>query len=149
MGMGKSPSFLITTEPLSLDRVVERVAGPRHGAIATFTGSVRDHHEGRQVTGIEYHAYAEMAERVLKEIGARIERQYDSCRVAIHHRIGRLAIGDASVVIAVAAPHRREALAGCAAAIERVKSEAPIWKKEFYGDGAAWIEGPDCGPGRS
>jgi molybdopterin synthase catalytic subunit len=147
--MSASADFLITTDPLSLDRVIERVAGPRHGAIATFTGAVRDHHQGKPVTGIEYHAYAEMAGRVLREIGTRIEKQYDSCRVAIHHRIGRLAIGDASVVIAVAAPHRKEALAGCAAAIEILKSEAPIWKKEFSGDGAAWIEGPEYRPSGS
>jgi molybdopterin synthase catalytic subunit len=142
-------AFRVTTEPLSLDQVVESVAGPRHGAIATFTGAVRDHHQGRRVTGIEYHAYAEMAEQVLGEICGRIEAQYDSCRVAIHHRIGPLAIGDASVIIAVASPHRKEALAGCASAIEILKVEAPIWKKEFYGDGAAWIEGPDLTPPKS
>jgi len=147
--MSASPAFRVTTEPLSLDQVVECVAGPRNGAIATFTGAVRDHHQGKQVTGIEYHAYAEMAEQVLGEIGGRLEARYDSCRVAIHHRIGQLAIGDASVIIAVAAPHRKEALAGCAAAIEILKTEAPIWKKEFYGDGAAWIEGPDLTPPES
>ncbi len=144
--MSASAAFRITTEPLSLDRLIERVARPRHGAIATFTGSVRDHHQGKRVTGIEYHAYAEMAERVLGEIGGRIEKQYHSCCVAIHHRIGSLTIGDASVMIAVAAPHRKEALAGCAEAIEILKSEAPIWKKEFYGDCAAWIEGPGRSP---
>lgn len=147
--MTASAAFRIVSEPLSLDRVVERVTGPQHGAIATFTGTVRDHHRGKRVTGIEYHAYAEMAERVLSEIGARIETRYDSCRVAIHHRIGPLSIGEASVVIAVAAPHRKEALAGCAAAIELIKSEAPIWKKEYYGDGAAWIEGQGHDPARS
>lgn len=147
--MSRSASFRIVSGPLSLERVVERVAGPRHGAIATFTGTVRDHHQGKRVTGIEYHAYAEMAERVLSEIGARIETRYDSCRVAIHHRIGPLSIGEASVMIAVAAPHRKEALAGCAEAIEILKSEAPIWKKEYYGDGAAWIEGRRRDPARS
>ncbi len=143
--MSASAVFRITSEPLLLERVVEQVAGHRHGAIATFTGAVRDHHQGKRVTGIEYHAYSGMAERVLREIGARIEKQYGGCRVAIHHRIGTLAIGDASVVIAVAAPHRKEALAGCGATIEMLKSEAPIWKKEFYGDGASWIEGPGAG----
>lgn len=147
--MSASAAFRITTDPLALDRVVEQVAGPGRGAIATFTGAVRDHHQGRPVTGIEYHAYTEMAERILVEIGRRIEARYDDCRVAIHHRIGPLTIGDASVVIAVAAPHRKEALAGCAAAIEILKSEAPIWKKEFYGDGASWIEGPGSGPAES
>ena len=144
--MSASAVFRITSEPLLLERVVEQVAGHRHGAIATFTGAVRDHHQGKRVTGIEYHAYSGMAERVLAEIGARIEKQYGGCRVAIHHRIGTLAIGDASVVIAVAAPHRKEALAGCGATIEMLKSEAPIWKKEFYGDGASWIEGPGADP---
>lgn len=141
--MSGSPAFLITTEPLSLERAVEIVAGRRHGAIATFTGTVRDHHGGKRVSAIEYHAYGEMARQVLSDIGARIEARYDPCHVAIHHRIGPLSIGDASVIIAVAAPHRREALAGCAEAIDMLKAEAPIWKKEFYGDGAAWIEGPD------
>jgi molybdopterin synthase catalytic subunit len=143
--MSPPPAFRITSEPLALDRVVELVAGPGRGAIAIFAGTVRDHHRGKRVTGIEYHAYAEMAERVLGEIGDRIEKRYDGCRVAIHHRVGPLQVGDASVMIAVASPHRREALAGCAAAIEELKSEAPIWKKEFYEDGASWLEGPGSG----
>jgi len=146
--MSNSACFRIVRGPLSLERVVERVAGPRHGAIATFTGTVRNHHQGKRVTGIEYHAYAEMAERVLGEIGARIEARHASCRVAIHHRIGPLAIGEASVIIAVAAPHRKEALAGCTEAIVILKSEAPIWKKEQYGNGAAWIEGRRRAPAR-
>jgi molybdopterin synthase catalytic subunit len=146
--MQRPASVRITTEPLRLEGAVEEVAGPAYGAIATFTGTVRDRHRGRGVRGIEYHAYAAMAEQILLDIGARIERRHGPCRVAIHHRIGPLAIGDASVVIAVAAPHRREALAGCAAAIDLVKAEAPIWKKELYADGACWIEGPEAAPAK-
>ena len=133
--------FRIVEAPIDTAALTAAVSGPDRGAIATFIGAVRNHHAGRRVTGMEYHAYPAMAERVMREIGADIGRRFGPAQVAIHHRVGRLQIGDSSVVIVVAAPHRREALAGCAHGIERLKAEAPIWKKEYYADGLAWIEG--------
>jgi molybdopterin synthase catalytic subunit len=133
----------ITQDPIRPDDLVRAVLGPDRGAIATFAGVVRDHHAGRAVLRLEYHAYAAMAERVLGEIAEETGRRFGTPHVAIVHRIGRLAIGETSVLVAVAAAHRREALAACAFAIDRVKELAPIWKKEYYADGAVWIEGPE------
>lgn len=139
----------ITEDPIHPDELARAVAGPDRGALATFAGLVRDHHGGRKVVRLEYEAYVEMAERVLLEIAEEASRRFGTPHVAIAHRVGRLAIGETSVLIAVAAPHRREALAACAFAIDRVKERAPIWKKEFYEDGAVWIEGPEIVEGRA
>jgi molybdopterin synthase catalytic subunit len=138
--------FRIVRGPIEVREAIEAVRGPDRGAIATFTGTVRDHHAGRRVVRLEYHAYEAMAQQVLETIGREIEERFATPHVAILHRVGILEIGDASVIVAVAAAHRREALAACAHAIDRVKAEAPIWKRECYEDGAAWLEGPDpCG----
>ena len=131
---------------IDLREAVAAVSGPDRGAIASFSGVVRDHHAGRKVLKLEYHAYAEMAEQVLREIGREIANRFGTPHVAILHRVGILNVGDASVVIAVASAHRGDALAACAHAIERLKTVAPIWKKEYYEGGVTWIEGPD-GPG--
>jgi len=128
---------------------IEAVAGRDRGAIATFIGTTRAHHGGRPVRSLEYDAYLEMAEKVLRDIGREVEAMFGTPHVAILHRVGRLDVGEASVIIAVAAAHRREALAACAHAIERVKESAPIWKKEHYADGAAWIEGSRSAPADS
>jgi len=141
--------YRILDRPLDLQEALRAVSGPDRGAIATFLGTARDHHEGRAVRALEYQAYREMAESVLEEIGREVAQRFGSPHVAILHRVGRLEIGEISVVVAVAAPHRREALAACAHAIERVKEIAPIWKKEHYADGAAWIEGSGSAPARS
>ncbi|PYS96053.1 MAG: molybdenum cofactor biosynthesis protein MoaE [Acidobacteria bacterium] len=133
--------YRIEDGPIDPGEAIGAVGGPDRGAIATFTGTARDHHGGRRVVALEYQAYAPMAEEVLRAIGAEVAERFGTPHVAILHRIGRLAIGEASVVVAVAAAHRREALAGCAYAIERLKAMAPIWKREHYEDGAAWIEG--------
>jgi len=122
---------------------VRAVQGPDRGAVATFAGVVRDHHAGRQVERLEYHAYTAMAEQILHDVALEAERRFGTPHIAILHRIGALTIGETSVYIAVAAAHRREALAACAFLIDRVKEIAPIWKKEFYADGAVWIEGPE------
>jgi molybdopterin synthase catalytic subunit len=135
--------YRIDDRPLDLQDAIRAVAGPDRGAIATFVGTTRNHHDGRSVRFLEYDAYAEMAEIVLRDIGREVEARFGTPHVAILHRVGRLEVGEASVVVAVAAAHRREALAACAHAIDRVKASAPIWKKEHYADGAAWIEGPD------
>lgn len=138
--------YRIDDRPLDLQEAIRAVAGPDRGAIATFVGTTRDHHGGRAVRFLEYHAYPVMAESVLRDIGREVEARFGTPHVAILHRVGRLEVGETSVIVAVAAAHRREALAACAHAIERVKESAPIWKKEHYADGAAWIEGSDTTP---
>ena len=135
--------YRIVEHPLDLQEAIRAVSGPDRGAIATFIGTTRDHHGGRPVQSLEYHAYVPMAEAVMRQIGQEIESRFGTQHVAILHRIGRLDIGDPSVIIAVAATHRREALAACAHAIERLKETVPIWKKEHYAGSARWIEGPD------
>jgi molybdopterin synthase catalytic subunit len=131
--------YAITEEPVSLDAVARRVRQDSSGAVAGFLGVVRDHARGRQVRYLEYDAYPEMALAKMREIGEEIRRRWPVDRVAIVHRIGRLEIGEASVAIAVASPHRAEALEACAYAIERLKAIVPIWKKEVWTDGAEWI----------
>jgi len=138
--------YRIVERPIDLQEAVRAVAGPDRGAIATFIGTARDHHDGRPVRALEYHAYPEMAEQVMRDIGRETESRFGTQHIAILHRIGRLQVGDPSVVVAVAAEHRREALAACAHVIERLKEIVPIWKKEHYADGAAWIEGSGSTP---
>jgi molybdopterin synthase catalytic subunit/molybdopterin converting factor small subunit len=131
--------FRLSDAPLELDAVVRAVADTRAGAIATFTGTTRIHSRGRTVQYLEYEAYPEMAEDVMAQIGARLREQYDLCAVAIHHRVGRVDIGEPTVVIAVSAPHRAAALAACAVAIDTLKEIVPVWKKEVYEGGEEWI----------
>jgi molybdopterin synthase catalytic subunit len=140
--------FLITDQPLSLDDVAQRVARPDCGAIVTFAGVVR----GATVTGAEvrgtdflnYEAYSEMAERMLARIGDEIQARWPKVlSVSILHRTGRLEIGEPSVVIAVATPHRGDGcFDACSYAIERLKAIVPIWKEENWSDGSVWVEGP-------
>jgi molybdopterin synthase catalytic subunit len=132
-------SLRVTQEPLSLEGVVSEVADERAGAVATFTGTVRRESRGRTVNYLEYEAYAEMAEDVIAQLAADLGERFDLCAVAIHHRIGRVEIGEASVVIAVSAPHRRDALAACRDAIDTLKQTVPLWKKEVYEGGEEWI----------
>jgi molybdopterin synthase catalytic subunit len=132
-------AFRLSEEPLSLDAVVAEVADEQAGAIATFVGTTRIHSRGRTVTHLEYEAYAGMAEDVMAQIAGELERGYDLCGVAIHHRIGRVGIGEPSVVIAVSAPHRDDALAACKDAIDTLKETVPLWKKEVYEGGEEWI----------
>jgi MoaE-MoaD fusion protein len=132
-------AFRVTEEPLSLDAAVAEVADERAGAVATFTGTVRRQSRGREVTRLEYEAYAEMAEDVMARLAADLSDRYELCAIAIHHRVGALEIGEASVVIAVSAPHRQDALAACKDAIDRLKETVPLWKKEVYEGGEEWI----------
>jgi len=129
----------VTEEPLSLEAVAAEVADERAGAVATFTGTVRRQSRGREVTRLEYEAYAEMAEDVMAQLAAELRERYELCAVAIHHRVGVLRIGEASVVVAVSAPHRQDALAACKDAIDRLKETVPLWKKEVYEGGEEWI----------
>jgi molybdopterin synthase catalytic subunit len=132
-------AFLLSDEPLSLDLVVDEVRSDDAGAIATFTGTTRVQSRGRTVTHLDYEAYEGMAERVMAEIAGSLQARYELTGVAIHHRVGRVGIGDTSVVIAVSAPHRQDALAACKDAIDELKERVPLWKKEVYEGGEEWI----------
>ena len=132
-------AFRLSAEPLSLDAVVDEVRSDEAGAIATFAGTTRVQSRGRTVLHLDYEAYEEMAEQVMTEIAADLKNRYDLCEIAIHHRTGRVEIGEASVVIAVSAPHRQDALAACKDAIDTLKKQVPLWKKEFYEGGEEWI----------
>jgi len=132
-------AFLLSDEPLSLDRVVAEVRSDEAGAIATFTGTTRVHSRGRTVTHLDYEAYEGMAEQVMEEISEALRARYELTAIAIHHRIGRVSISETSVVIAVSAPHRRDALAACKDAIDELKECVPLWKKEVYEGGEEWI----------
>ena len=132
-------SFRLLEEPLSLEAVVEEVQTDEAGAVATFVGTTRVHSRGRDVQYLEYEAYAGMAEKVMAEIADELRARYDLCDVAIHHRVGRVDIGERSVVIAVSAPHRADALAACKDAIDTLKERVPLWKKEVYEGGEEWI----------
>jgi molybdopterin synthase catalytic subunit len=132
-------AFLLSEEPLSLDRVVDEVRADEAGAIATFTGTTRVHSRGRTVTHLDYEAYEGMAEQVMGEIADGLRGRYELTGVAIHHRVGRVSIGETSVVIAVSAPHRQDALAACKDAIDELKERVPLWKKEVYEGGEEWI----------
>jgi molybdopterin synthase catalytic subunit/molybdopterin converting factor small subunit len=132
-------SFRLSAEPLSLDAVVDEVRDEQAGAIATFVGTTRVESRGQTVLHLDYEAYEEMAEKVMEGIAARLKQRYEICEIAIHHRTGRVDIGEASVVIAVSAPHRQAALAACKEAIDTLKEQVPLWKKEFYEDGEEWV----------
>ena len=132
-------AFRLLGEPLSLEAVVDEVRSDQAGAIATFVGTTRLESRGRTVLHLDYEAYEEMAEQVMTEIAAELKARYELCEIAIHHRTGRVEIGEASVVIAVSAPHRQDALAACKDAIDTLKERVPLWKKEFYEGGEEWI----------
>lgn len=128
----------IGREPLDETALAASVADPGAGAVVTFAGVVRDHFEGRPVVAVEYEAYLPMAETKLREIAAKALERHGATAVAVHHRIGRLEVGEASVAIAVSAPHRAEAFAACREVIDRLKEIVPIWKREIFSDGDAW-----------
>lgn len=132
-------AFRLSAEPLSLDAVVREVASDAAGAIATFTGTVRERSRGRDVIRLDYEAYEGMAERTMERIAAQLRARYQLCEIAIHHRTGPVGIGEPSVVIAVSAPHRAEALGACRDAIDELKGTVPLWKKELYEGGEEWI----------
>lgn len=135
---GGAPLFAVVDRPLALAEVVDAVSGPGLGGLVTFTGTVRDATRGRRVVRLEYEAYQGMAERVLARIGGELAAEH-GVEVAIVHRVGVLQPGEAAVVIACAAPHRAAAFRACEACIERLKRDAPIWKREVYADGSEWV----------
>jgi molybdopterin synthase catalytic subunit len=158
------PLLAIGRDPLQLERVAEALAaapigdpsaGPgrapsadpgRDGAVVTFLGLVRNHNVGRSVRYLEYEAYDALALKAFERIAAEIAERWPSARLALHHRTGRVEIGEASVAIAARSPHRGDAYAACRYAIERVKQIAPIWKHEFFEGGEVWIEGATANP---
>jgi molybdopterin synthase catalytic subunit len=139
-------STAITSAALDIAALHETVDGAGHGAVATFVGLVRDHNQGRRVLRLVYEAYEPLAERALRRIVDEAHERWPSAVLAIHHRTGELAIGEASVAIAAASPHRADAFATCRYAIERVKQIVPIWKHEYFEGGDVWIEGATADP---
>jgi molybdopterin synthase catalytic subunit len=132
-------SFEVTDQPLSVDELVRLVQSDADGAVVTFVGIVRDNSEGRKVIALEYEAYPEMAEAEMERIGLAVVEKWGLHGIAMHHRTGKLAIGEASVVIAVSAPHRREAFEACSEALDLLKATVPVWKKEYFEDGTVWV----------
>jgi molybdopterin synthase catalytic subunit len=132
-------AFVITSDPLDVARVVADAERDEAGAIASFVGTVRRSSRGRDVQYLEYEAFEEMAEAMLVRLGASLTEKHGLSAVAIHHRIGRVEIGEPSVVIAVSAPHRASALDACREAIDTLKETIPLWKKEVYVGGEEWI----------
>ena len=132
-------AFRLTEEPIDPNAVIREVSDERAGGIATFIGTTRIESRGRTVHHLDYEAYGGMAEQVMAELADDLRRKYDLCEVAITHRVGRVAIGELSVVIAVSAPHRTDALAACKEAIDTLKERVPLWKKEVYEGGEEWI----------
>ena len=131
----------ITHEPIQVQSVIDKVVKDSCGAVVTFIGTVRNNSEGKRVLYLEYEAYPEMAKKKLQEIAAEAKRKWQLEEVAVTHRLGRMEIGEIAVVIAVSAGHRLPAFEACQYTIDRIKEIVPIWKKEFYEEGSAWVEG--------
>jgi len=142
MGAGTA----ITTTPLDAAAIVRTLDATGIGAVATFVGLVRDNNLGRKVLHLEYEAYEPLALRGLELIIAEVSEKWPAVRLAIHHRIGRMEIGEASVAIAAASSHRADAFAAARYAIERIKQIVPIWKHEYFEGGDVWIEGATADP---
>ena len=147
-----APAFVVTTDPLELgpliDAVARRLEGApaSAGAVTSFLGTVRNENQGRRVDRLEYEAYEPLAVKSFERIAAEAAERWPDTHVAVHHRTGALAVGEASVAIAAASPHRADAFAACRYVIERIKQIAPIWKHEFFEGGDVWIEGATADP---
>jgi molybdopterin synthase catalytic subunit len=137
----------VTADVLDITTLARVVEAAGIGAVATFVGLVRDHNQGRRVLHLVYEAYEPLAERALTLIVDEARERWPSASLAVHHRTGRLEIGEASVAIAAASPHRADAFAACRYAIERVKQIVPMWKHEYFEGGDVWIEGATADPG--
>jgi molybdopterin synthase catalytic subunit len=143
---GPDERFRVTPDPLAASAVAALLADTECGAVTTFVGLVRDHNAGRRVLWLEYEAYAPLAVKAFRQIEEETRERWPSAGLAIHHRTGRVAIGEASVVIAAASAHRADAFAASRYAIERLKQIAPIWKHEHFEGGEIWIEGATADP---
>jgi molybdopterin synthase catalytic subunit len=139
-------SYEVGPAPLDAARVASMVARPEDGAVTTFLGIVRDHNAGRVVLWLEYESYEPLAVKSFEQIAGESAERWPGARLAIHHRTGRVEIGEASVVVAAASAHRGDAFAACRYAIERLKQIAPIWKHEYFEGGESWIEGATADP---
>ena len=140
------PQTLITSDILDLVVLARTVESAGTGAVTSFLGLVRDHNQGRRVTHLIYEAYEPLAVRALDRIVEESRERWPTVALAIHHRTGRLEIGEASVAIAAASPHRAHAFSACRYAIERIKQIVPIWKHEYFDGGDVWIEGATADP---
>ena len=152
-----TPLFAIGPAPLALEPLVSAVASEsdgvdpstssgRCGGVAIFLGLVRNHNQGRRVRYLEYEAYEPLALKAFERIDDEVRRRWPGVRMALHHRTGRLEIGEASVAIVTASPHRGDAFAACRYVIERVKQIVPVWKREYFEGGDVWIEGATADP---
>jgi molybdopterin synthase catalytic subunit len=149
--MNASARLAVGAEPLRAEQLVSLVCAPEEtggadGAVVTFVGLVRNHNAGRRVRYLEYEAYEPLALKSFERIAAEIADRWNDVRLGLHHRVGRLEIGEPSIVIVAASPHRAHAFRACRYAIERVKQIAPIWKREFFEGGDVWIEGATADP---
>ena len=133
----------ITHETLDPEAITAHVRRDANGAVVTFLGTTRSATDSRSVLHLEYEAYETMAEKKISEIVEEIRQRWSIEDVAVAHRLGRLDIGEISLVVVVASPHRREAFMACQFAVDRIKQVVPIWKKEFFEGGDVWVEGPD------
>jgi len=140
------PQVAVTSKPLDANALAALVDAKGDGAVVTFAGLVRDHNQGRQVQFLEYEAYEPLAIRALQRIVDEARDLWPGARIAVHHRLGRLEIGEASIVIAAASAHRADAFAACRYTIERVKQIVPIWKHEHFAGGDVWLEGATADP---
>ena len=145
-GTSRDGRFTVTLDPIDAAGLARLVGAADCGAIATFVGLVRDHNAGRRVRYLDYECYAPLAVKSFERIAAEAAAEWPAVRLAIAHRIGPLQIGEASVAIAAASPHRADAFAVCRYAIERIKQIAPIWKHEHFDGGEVWIEGATADP---
>ncbi|MBV8865453.1 MAG: molybdenum cofactor biosynthesis protein MoaE [Acidobacteriaceae bacterium] len=141
--VGHSPGhiFAITRDPIDSQTLASSLKRPEDGAVVIFEGVVRNNTKGRPTWYLEYDCYQEMALKQMMRIGEEIARQFAIGHIGIVHRLGRLAIGEASVAVVATAPHRRAAFEAAMEGIDRLKREVPIWKKEVFSDGAEWVEG--------
>ena len=133
--------FELTTDPIDITSVARRIVPPECGATVTLDGYVRKFTKGRETLHLVYEAYDSMAIKEMQKLVEQVKRDFEISNVGIVHRLGRLEIGETSVVISVAAPHRKAAFAACEWLIRELKRTVPIWKKEVYADGEEWIEG--------
>jgi molybdopterin synthase catalytic subunit len=144
--MSAAARFIVTSAALDPAAVLAAVSRDSDGAVTSFVGLVRDHNAGKRVRWLDYEAFEPLAVKAFERIAAEAAERWPGAQLAIHHRTGRIAIGEASVAIAAASPHRADAFAACRYAIERVKQIAPIWKHEHFDGGEVWIEGATADP---
>ena len=135
----ENPRILITDQPLDPESVTAKVLASANGGVVTFLGTTREETEGKPVRFLEYEAYPEMAAKEFVKIFQELQERWGVTDVAVAHRTGHLEIGELSMVVAVASPHRREAFAACSHAVDRIKETVPIWKKEVYEEGSRWV----------